>query len=346
MSDRVTLRTIAGKAGLSVATTCLALSRHKRVSKSTQDRVHAISRELGYGKASNGGASGSERRTYGIVILGPGQALKYGSSIITSLSHAAESLDSRLEMLVIPDLEDREKLKSRLSSCAKELSGLFITDLVDVETVDFLGSLGIPCVILGDIMDYGELCMGAGSAVGTKIGQVTHDTVGMGWMATKHLLNKGLSPVAFIAYQGCRGLYQDRWLVGYRNALLDAGIGIDDRMIHLEKTGNPALETLARRLLKLNPSPCGYVIPDPELALTFVHAMEMVKQRIPNDSMVLGGTRYRVKQCGLDRFASIEPDIETWARSALAHMEMLAKGYICWRENVSCPSIFHMPAPG
>lgn len=343
---RVTLTTIAKKAGLSVATTCLALSGHKRVSLKTQARVRAISDALGYTRIGDGGGTmRGQQRTYGLVLLGAGHFPKSGSSIVTFLSQVASALSRRLEVIVIQDLEDKERVRSRLAECAKGLAGLFLSEYVDFETAGFMATMNLPCVVLGDLMGATGPSRPAdeGGHAG-RLNQVTHDTIGMGWAATAHLLEKGLAPVAFVAYEGCKGLYQDRWLTGWRNAHFDAGSAPDMSLVHLVRSGCFDARNLAGQLMDLPTRPRGFVFPDPELALPLLLAMERLHKPIPAAAVVLGGTRERVVQCGLDQCPSIEPDMESWARSAMAHMEMLVNGYVSWSETITCPLRFHAPA--
>lgn len=341
MAGAITLKAVAKKAGLSVPTVCLALSGHRRVSKKTQERVRRIAATMGYRTTGEsafavpGGDKGT-RRSYGFVILGVGHSQKAGSGLVQALCHVAANMNRRVEVIVLQDTGDREALKQRLAVHAKELDGLFLTDLVDWDLIDYMDSLKTPCCVLGDVITA------PGRYVESlPLSRVAYDVIGMGRVATRSLLEKGLGPVAFLSYSGPKGLYQDRWLTGYCTALQDASLRIEDNLIHQTTPQDFDAESVARAFLKLSDPPRGFVLPDPELAMQFLHMLDRLKAPVSMDAVVLGGTRDRAVQCGLDGYALLEPETEVLARSAFVHMELIVNGTIRWPESVMCRFLMH-----
>lgn len=148
---RVTLKTVAAKAGVAVSTASLVFSGRGPVADATREKVLAAASDLGYTGPNPLAASLRRGRsdTIGIVIPdGIVYALRdpYALSVLDGL---VESLGDTGILLVPQDSADPEKGRARLASASPDAVVFALADGPDAATVDDLAARSIPMVALG-----------------------------------------------------------------------------------------------------------------------------------------------------------------------------------------------------
>jgi LacI family transcriptional regulator len=267
-----TLRDIAEKTGVSVSTVSRVLhdnSKKYKISEETQEKVRQTAKDLGY--RINTLARGLRlQKTYEIGVIVPDIANPFFSAIIKSL--AGELRKGGYNFIVYDTDEDitieRSAIKSLLE---KRVDGLIIASVgQEFSHIQKISDVHIPLVMIDRCFDT------------LDIDSVSVDNVKGSLFAVNHLIKEGHTRIAFI--QGLSGTYANETrLQGYKQALNDAGIKIDEHLIvgNDFRSLNGYLET--KHLLKLSSPPTAIFTAGDLIALGALEACREDGVRIPND---------------------------------------------------------------
>ncbi|NUN70089.1 MAG: LacI family DNA-binding transcriptional regulator [Bacteroidetes bacterium] len=267
-----TLKDIANKTGVSVSTVSRVLhdnSKKYKISDETQERVKKAAKELGY--RINTLARGLRlQKTYEIGLIVPDIANPFFSAMIKSL--AGELRKGGYNFIVYDTDEDISIEKSAVKSLMeKRVDGMIIASVgQEFSHIQKLRDANVPIVMIDRCFDS------------LDIDSVSVDNVKGSLFAVNHLIKEGHTRIAFI--QGLPGTYANETrLQGYKQALNDAGIGIDEHLIVGDdfRSLNGYLET--KHLLK-NPVPPTAIFTAGDLiALGALEACREHGIRIPSD---------------------------------------------------------------
>lgn len=207
---------IARAAGVSKSTVSLVLQKSPLVSESTREKVNAHIVELGY--IYNRGAASlrqSKSKIVGIVVndltnsffaeLAVGMDLVVQSAgYVQFLAHSGESVDRQREVIA--------------SMRENGIAGLILSPARGTEPNDIkaLVDSGIPVVVV------------VRNLPGAKVSTLLSDNYAGAKAAVRHLVNLGHSRIAFMGGFQDTAVFGER-LRGYRDALVDAGITVDER---------------------------------------------------------------------------------------------------------------------
>lgn len=230
--SRVTIGDVAARAGVSIATVSRVVNGRYGVSRSTIDRVQAVIDELGY-ESSLVARSLRSRRTNVLGIL-VSDIEPFSAELLKGVARAVR--DTGFELVVYSrgmsgEGNWEQRYLSRLGGTLTDGIILVTPTVVEVTTAQpivavdpHVGSSTVPTV-------HSENYEGA----------VT---------ATRHLLELGHRRIGFLA--GRRDLVSARRREeGFRHALAEAGIDVDDDLVHAgafttESSVEPALRLLDR----------------------------------------------------------------------------------------------------
>ncbi len=267
-----TLKDIANKTGVSVSTVSRVLhdnSKKYKISDETQERVKKAAKELGY--RINTLARGLRlQKTYEIGLIVPDIANPFFSAMIKSL--AGELRKGGYNFIVYDTDEDISIEKSAVKSLMeKRVDGMIIASVgQEFSHIQKLRDANVPIVMIDRCFDS------------LDIDSVSVDNVKGSLFAVNHLIKEGHTRIAFI--QGLPGTYANETrLQGYKQALNDAGIAIDEHLIVGDdfRSLNGYLET--KHLLK-NPVPPTAIFTAGDLiALGALEACREHGIRIPAD---------------------------------------------------------------
>ncbi len=267
-----TLKDIAIKTGFSVSTVSRGLhdnSKKSKISEETQAKVKQAAKDLGY--RINTLARGLRlQKTFEIGLIVPDIANPFFSAVIKSL--AGELRKGGYNFIVYDTDEDltieRSAIKSLLE---KRVDGLIIASVgQEFSHIQKIRDANIPLVMIDRCFDF------------LDIDSVSVDNVKGSLFAVNHLINEGHTRIAFI--QGLPGTYANETrLQGYKQALDDAEIGIDERLIVGDdfRSLNGYLET--KHLLKLSSPPTAIFTAGDLIALGALEACRENGVSIPKD---------------------------------------------------------------
>lgn len=271
-----TMHDVAELAGVSIKTVSNVLNGYQYIRPETRQRVEAAIEQLGY-QLNITARNLRQGRTGMIGLALPELSLSYFAELADQVLACAERRG--LTVLIEPTGATREGELAVLGSARRRLTdGLLFSPLalgqgdVDVFRVDY------PLVLLGErIFDVG-------------VDHVTMQNTEAARAATEYLLRMGCRRIAAIGEHpgetiGSAGLR----LRGYVDALVEAGVEVDQRLVAeagLWHRGNGA-EAMSR-LLDAGVRPDGVFCFNDALALGALHVLEERGMRVPDDVAVIG----------------------------------------------------------
>jgi LacI family transcriptional regulator len=269
---RATLKDIAERTGFSVSTISRVLHDHSmkhKIGDETKETIRKAAEELGY--RPNSLARGLRlKQTNEIGIVVPDISNPFFSTLIKSF--ATELRRSGYSFIVYESDEnislERASIKSLLE---KRVDGIIIASVgQDSAHLEKLRETSVPIVTVDRCFDS------------LDVDSVSVDNVKGSLLAVNHLIREGHSRIAFI--QGLPGTYaNERRLRGYKEALVQANIPIDERLIVGDdfRSMSGYLET--KLLLKMSSPPSAIFTAGDLIALGALEACRENGSRIPDD---------------------------------------------------------------
>lgn len=217
----VRLKDIAERAGVSIMTVSKVLRDAPDISTATKIRVRGLAQEMGYvPHAMAAGLRTRATRLLGVVI--PGVVNPVYGRLIMALEDRAYELGYDLFLAHTLERPDREEFVIR-RQLARRIEGLFVVPVPRLgerpPIYTELSRLAVPVVVLGPAPEF---CTG--------FLRVAADELTASREVTQHLIGLGHRRIAFLSGPSTSPSAQLR-LEGYRRALRDAGLEIDDRLI-------------------------------------------------------------------------------------------------------------------
>jgi len=274
-SNQITIKDIARILGISPSTVSRALKDHPDINIDTKKAVNELALKLRYQpNAVALSLKNSRSNTIGIII--PEIVHYFFSSVISGIEDVASQRGYTVIICQSNERFAREVANAR-ALLSHRVDGILISISKETNSFDHFVNLqesGIPLVFFDRI------------APGINADQVIIDDIDASYNATRHLIETGCKRIAHFA--GPQGLVigRDR-LQGYLNALTEAGLPIDNRLIieadTFEKARNTVMEMLDAG-----------IVPDGIFAvndMTAIGAMQTILKRgykIPADISIVG----------------------------------------------------------
>lgn len=267
----VTVRDIAEAAGVSIGTVSRAMKNQRGLSDETRRHVREVAGQLGYDPTRLRSAKARRlvfmvHRHHSSFSLNP---------FFSQVMHGVE--EASREFGVVPTVlsagpADPVRNLLRLH----EPDALVAAGFFETEVIDLLRGMDLPLALVDFWMP------------GCR--SVNPDNLHGGYLATRHLLERGYQRVAFLAGSLAHFSIRERER-GYRRALFEAGVLANP---DLEVTAPPGMDTQAgaeaamRMLLKLRPRPDAVVAYNDMAALMAIRVCEAAGLRVPDDIAFVG----------------------------------------------------------
>lgn len=233
----VRLRDIADRTGFSVNTVSLALRGSPRIPEDTRMMIRLAAEALNYLPNHIAKSLVSrETKTIGLVLT---------SMTNPILTHVAQAIELRLAgqgystLFATSNNDPAEEKKVIEVFRSRQVDGMLIYPRAhrELDHIRRLREAGYPVVLLVGDADAG-------------VDTVCMDQQRGSWKATQHLIALGHRRIGLIDGGGMRGNFEKR--DGYRQALTDAGIGVDEAFEvtpreHSLAAGHAAIAELVRR---------------------------------------------------------------------------------------------------
>ena len=272
-SKRVTHKDVAERAGVSVATVSYVLNNGPRpVAPETRVKVEEAIAELGYYPNELARSLRLQQSsTIGLIlpnIMNP---------VFAEIAHELESAcrqEGFVLLLCNSDRQhDREEHFIQILR-AKQVDGVVITPHDDpVALIQPLVQALIPVVVLEHDLP-GVHCIVMDEQQGGRI-------------ATQHLIDLGHQRIALLRRTPSSALSRERF-IGYRQALVAAGIAFDPRLVLECAAGQTAGAQAMQQLLALAEPPTAVFTHNDVLAMGALYAIRQAGLRAPDDISVVG----------------------------------------------------------
>lgn len=273
---KITLSQIAEMAEVSTATVSRVINHHPYVRDEIRERVRQIIQETGY--HPNPAARSLARQCSNIIGLVIPQAVQqlfldpYFPLLIQGITHVCSENAYTSSLYMFHTAEEETTLYSRIMQ-AHTFDGLIVTAT----------QTGNPLVqqLLDDHIPF----VMVGKHDNPLVNSVDADNIGGGYNATCHLIDLGHRRVGIIAGPGNNEAANDR-LRGYKNALLERGVAIDEALImhgdYTEMSGYAAMQQL------LSQDPDSVFVSSDTMAMGALRALHAAQVSIPDDIAVMG----------------------------------------------------------
>jgi len=274
----IRLKDISARAGVSVMTVSKVMRDAPDISAATKARVRLLAQELGY--VPNRAAQGLRNRTtqlFGLVISAATNPIF--ARVLMAIEEQAHELGYDVILAHSLNIPEREESVIR-RLLARRVDGLFLTPVYRLDSTapiyEELLRRGTPTVLLGHRAPF---C--------NQFANVETDDVAASQAATQHLIELGHKRIAYFAGPPATPSSQER-LEGYRRALREADIEIDDSLVF--SAGGTIEEGETAALQMLNEAPKATAVQAVNDLVAIGAAIVFLNQglRIPADLSLVG----------------------------------------------------------
>jgi LacI family transcriptional regulator len=274
-----TIKDIAEKAGVSIATVSYVINNTKTISPKTKERVEKTIKSLRY-QPSKSARSLVTGRTGNIGFILTDDHFLRTEPFYTKIFLGTE-FEGRLEGYYIlltsvkKDFDKKDNLPRFVKN--KSVDGIIIAGKIPHILIDRLASYKIPTVFVDYIPPHNGYPL------------VLIDNIDGGLQATNHLIQLGHKNIAFVSSDVEHPSFADR-LIGYKQALEHAGLPVRSNLIYTRSVyeGRQAGIDLASQLFTKNKNVTAIFAGNDALAIGVMHYLKSSGYRIPDDVSVIG----------------------------------------------------------
>ncbi|ROR83364.1 transcriptional regulator, LacI family [Plantibacter flavus] len=280
-----TLASIAERAGVSIATVSKVINGRSGMSEATRARVEEAVRELGY-RPTPRSIPGAPRSIH--VVFDTLHSV-YSLRVLDGMVAAAQRSDIDLVTRVLSPGSEFGG-----DAIAGAAAGGAALDRAFVDRVAARGALGMIVVTTSIASDVVDACLDAGIALvavdspdplNRSVASIGSSHATGGQQAVDHLVALGHRRIGFVGGHPANPGLRAR-AVGYREALLSAGIPLDPRLVSEEGMGTSA--TAVRRMLALDEPPTAVFATNDADAFAVIRTVVQAGLRVPEDVSVVG----------------------------------------------------------
>ncbi|MFN8357077.1 MAG: LacI family DNA-binding transcriptional regulator [Spirosomataceae bacterium] len=301
---QVTIKDIARQLGISVATVSRALRDLPDIHPDTKKSVLDLAREWDY-QPNQVALSLVKSRTKTIGIIVPNVGYHFFSTAISGIEE--EALTAGYSVLVTQSRESYLRELTNIQDLSRgQVDGFIIS--VSRETRDYdhfrkLQRKGFPLVFFD--RDIEEL----------EVSKVVINNRLAAKQAVLHLGEQKCSRIAILAGPAYLSLTHQR-LLGYKDALLELGHSIDERLIVYGDYSHDNAVELTHYLMNLPQPPDGIFAVSDRLAVGATVALKKRKVRIPKDVALIGFNNEPIASLLTPTLSSVVQPIDEIGRTA------------------------------
>lgn len=319
-----TIVDVAQRCGYSKTTVSRAFTSPDMVSEKARKKIYQAAHELNYtpdaiaramvrGRTENIGFIIYEEQYP--VVLNPFYSEVFESVLQTCSKHGFSLFISADRDMRLPDGQLHIK---------KQLDGVILAGKSDEQMVEDLYRQNLPVVLLNNTLDMeGLVC-------------VTSDHYGGAVLAVRHLIEKGHKRIGLLAGAFSPHVYDARYK-GYRDALKETGLEMDQEIILTVESTVEAAVSAADRLFSLNEPPTALFCTNDTIGIGAVKAALRRGLRIPEDVAVVGFDDSDICSMIEPELTSVHVDKEALGRIAAEHLIRQIEGGISEKKMIEIP---------
>jgi len=267
-----TIRQVAKKADVSIATVSRVLNNTSSVSDEIKMKVHAVINQLGY-------VSSVGRRptsNIGLVYTGPtSPGSPYDAALFEGINKAM--VDANYDLVVLNLQRDKKPNESYTQFfLRKAIRGVVLRTTSRTRHIcTAIAGEGFPSIVVGDHFDE------------PNVNYLYGDSRQTSYQAIEHLITLGHRRIT-IAISAIEDSDHTDRLEGYKQALAEHDIEIDPKLIHRIPAQRPDGAQVIRKLMGMAAPPTAVFVTDPNVAVGTINQAHRMGIRIPEDLSILG----------------------------------------------------------
>lgn len=295
---RVTIQDIADACGLSRNTVSKVFNSRGTVQEATRLMVLNKAQELGYYQAAYEGAALQELHTKNIALLTRHMPVDYhfGTFFIPSFAARMSRAGFTLMMYEISE-EELHGTSLPAHFHLEKTAAVLAIELFDREYIDRICGLGLPILLVDGPYDAATSLM--------SCDRISMENLASTMALVDHVISQGARKIGFVGDPNHCCSFRERWL-GFRNALSNAGISLDQSLCILDGDESPYgnAEWLSRKLLQMPQLPDSLICVNDYIAIRVMTALKQLGVSVPGQVMVTGFD-------GTAQSSVIEPSLTT-----------------------------------
>ena len=268
---------IAKMAGVSIGTVSRVVNKKDKVHPDTRQRIQALIDQVGYRPSASAQALAS-RRTNNVMLVVPNIVDDYYPKVVNCMSRLCRAREKRL-LLGVSDFDPEIEAQFLANAHEGVVDGLIVASLQAEQNAGYFMDLArrnLPVVL----MDL--------ECPNFKVPTVKYDDKVGAEKAVAHLLNRGHRRVCFCSSTMEFKTVQDRF-EGYREALTDHGIAIDESLCLNHTTGLISWPwSSLENLLDSDDPPTALLAENDAMAQACIRFLRRRRLRVPEDIAVVG----------------------------------------------------------
>ncbi len=295
IKEKLSIKDIARKAGVSIATVSRVLNKNGRYSQETEEKILKIIEESGYRRNVNAKSLRTKKtQTLGVIV--PDITNEFFAKIIQSVERNAMKYDYSVFVCNTDEDEAREQMQVK-NLLEKFVDGIIYISGKTNSGGEVEGNIGIPVVYIDRYISASKM-------------YVQSDNKEGGYLATKELLDAGCENIMII-----KDFRQISSIIsrydGYKRALKEAGKSVDENLIYnvdhvnYEEAKKGVLEKI-KSGIKFD----GIFATNDWMALGAISALREKKIRIPEDVKIVGFDNMSISEITSPSITTIHQDSE------------------------------------
>jgi len=272
----VSIKDIANAAGVSHSTVSRALSDSPLVKGETKARIQRLAEEMGYTPDAIARSLVTQKtRAVGIVVTTITDP--FVAEVVQGIEDTAQENDYSVILATSPAEPERELATVEMIRSKRVDSVIVTSSRVGALYLEHLERIGVPVVLVNNHNEQS----------GRYTFSVSVDNQHGGHLAANHLIELGHRCIAHVSGPADHSDAEER-LIGYRQALDEAGIAFNPDLI---VRGNRRLdggERALRRLISLDSPPTAVFCYNDVTAIGLIRAARQAGLSVPEDLAVVG----------------------------------------------------------
>ena len=269
---KATVYTVAEHAGVSIATVSRTLAGSRKVSPATRQRVMQSIEDLNF-EPNPSARRLAYMKTETVALVFPDISGPFYSTVIRGVEQEAGRHNHNV---LIYGTHGKESSGRYLRTLSSKVDGFIImARSVDEDSLWSLERQDVPFVLLGH--SNGQL----------QCSTISVDNDAGAYKAAAHLLEHGHKRIGIITGPENSPDNKGR-LQGYKKALLDAGIPLQQNMVVPGNFKYEGGQIAIHKLLECNPRPTAILAANDEMAIGAIDAAQQRSIRIPEELEVIG----------------------------------------------------------
>ncbi|MCX7921953.1 MAG: LacI family transcriptional regulator [Clostridia bacterium] len=294
---RVTINDIAKKANVSPSTVSRVIANNPRISSTTSEKVLKIMKEMNY-HPNMIARSLANRSTKIIGVIVPGAIEKafqhpFFPEILRGIASEAHKNTYNILISSVTEVKDEKQVINELAKGGIAEGIILMTSRMKDPSIAELIKINFPFVVIGRSM------------VDSEINWVDNDNFSVAYELTKHFINQGHKKIALIGVSKQVVVTLDR-LEGYKKALLDSNLEIDEGLIVEGKFFDDIGYGLMKKILDEGARPTGVIACDDVLAFGAIKLLTEYGLKIPDDIAVAGFNNLPLSDYSTPSLTSVE----------------------------------------